>query len=225
MLRRATSYVDTTVDQHLHGLRISSWLTSYFRENHQPMAVDVKPEDVIARLHEAGIRFVLMGTHALNTWRSQSRATQDVDVLVRKKDVRKAVKVLQKAYPTLVLSESPVVTRFIDPATEKGVLDVMKPTQSVYHIIFRHTVQVGDSHEIPDLEMCLAAKFAAMVSPHRRPAKKMVDGGDFIDVVENNRDLIDLRKLKRLGDQVYPNGGAEILQMIEDTDAGRTIRL
>src|SRR5205085_3756310 len=112
-------------------LRVSSRLTSYFREKHQPMAVDVRPEDVIARLHEAGVKCVLMGTHALNTWRSQTRGTQDVDVLVRKKDLRKAVKALCAAYPTLTVSDTPVVTRLSDPATGEVVIDVMKPTQVV----------------------------------------------------------------------------------------------
>jgi hypothetical protein len=225
MIRQARGPLDVTVSQHLEGIRVSSWLTSYFRHKHEPMAVDVKPEDVIARLHEAGVKCVLMGTHALNTWRSEVRGTQDVDVLVRKKDIRKAVKALHEAYPTLTVNDFPVVTRLSDPVTEKGVIDVMKPTQSVYHLIFRHTIPIGDTHEIPDLEMCLASKFAAMVSPHRRPDKKMVDGGDFINVVHHNRSAISLRKLQRLADKVYPNGGAGILRMIEDIDAGRTLQL
>jgi hypothetical protein len=56
-------------------------------------------------------------------------------------------------------------------------------------------------------------------------AKKLVDAGDFVDVVTHNRSAIDLRKLQRLADKVYPEGGAEILRMVEDIDAGRTIQL
>jgi len=40
-----------------------------------------------------------------------------------------------------------------------------------------------------------------------------------------NRDDIDVSKLKRLADKVYPNGGAEIIRMIDDLDAGRSIQV
>src|SRR5262249_32978494 len=137
----------------------------------------------------------------------------------------RTIRALREAYPDLIVSDFPVVTRFVDPTTGKGVLDVMKPTQVVYQVIFRHTLPVADTHLIPDLEMALASKFAAMVSPNRNADKKMIDGGDFINVVRHNRADIDLRKLQRLADKVYPNGGAEILRMIEDIDAGRTIQV
>jgi hypothetical protein len=48
----------------------------------------------------------------------------------------------------------------------------MKPSQGVFQVIVRHTLPVDDMHRIPDLEMALGAKFAAMVSPKRRPDKK-----------------------------------------------------
>lgn len=225
MIQRASEHLDATISQHREGLRISSRLTSYFRQKHQPMAVDVLPDEVIATLNGVGVKCVLMGTHALNTWRSQSRATHDVDVLVRKKDFRKAVKALRQAYPNLTVSELPVVTRLSDPATGLEVIDILRPAQPVFQMVFRHTIAVGDTHEIPDMEMCLASKFAAMVSPNRPMERKLVDGGDFVDVVKHNRDRLDLRKLKQLADKVYPNGGAEILQLINDIDAGRMIRL
>ncbi len=166
-----------------------------------------------------------MGTHGLGGWRSEARATQDVDVLVRKKDIRKAVRALAAAYPDLTIADFPVVTRFIDPATQKAVIDVMKPTQDVFRLVFRHTIAVADTHEIPELEMALVSKFAAMVSPRRDVAKKFVDIGDFIDVVRHNRDDLDLRKLKRLADRVYPTGGGEIMQLVDDILAGRPIQL
>jgi hypothetical protein len=225
MIRQANPRQDATVSLHLEGLRVSSWLTSHFRRNHQPMAVDVKVEDVIARLHEAGVRCVLMGTYALNTWRDQARATQDVDVLVTRKDLPRAVRVLREAYPGLTVQDFPVVTRFMDPATDKPAIDVMKPTQPVFQMVFRHTVPIGETHRIPDLEMALVSKFAAMVSPHRRVDRKLTDAGDFANVVHNNRGRIDRKKLRRLAEKVYPGGGAEIAQMIADIDAGRMIQL
>jgi hypothetical protein len=222
MIQRAAGTLEALVQSHLEALHTSSWLSSHFREHYRPMAIDVKPEQVIAALHQAGISCVLMGTHALNTYRDEARATQDVDVLVRKKDLGKAIKTLAGAYPDLTIEDSPVVTRFVDPATAKVVLDVMKP-QGVLQVIFRHTLPVGDTHRIPSLEMALASKFAAMVSPQRRPDKKMIDGGDFMNVVMNHRQELDVRKLQRLAEKVYPGGSKEILAMIVDIDAGRTL--
>ena len=187
--------------------------------------MDVTPERVIEVLHEVGVRSVLMGTHALNTYRSEARATQDVDVLVRRKDIRRAVRALHDAFPELTIQDAPVVTRFLDPGNGKPVVDVMKPTQTVFQVVFRHTIPIGETHDIPDLEMCLASKFAAMVSPNRAVPKKLIDAGDFADVVLYNRASIDLKKLKRLGDIVYPNGGTEILRIVADLDAGRSIEL
>jgi hypothetical protein len=225
MIRRATGTLKRLTRTHLDALHTSSRLTSYFREHHQPMATDVTPERVLEALHDAGVNCVLMGTHALNTYRDEPRATQDVDVLVRKRDMRKAIRALRLAFPGLTVSDTPVVTRFIDPETQKGVLDVMKPTQTVFQIVFRHTVKVAHTHSIPNLEMALASKFAAMVSPHRRADKKMLDAGDFINVVLNNRTDIDLEKLGRLADKVYPRKGKEVLEMIEAIDAGKPLKL
>jgi hypothetical protein len=213
------------VRKHRIALGISSELREIWRRMYRPEAAMVTPEGVIEALHKAGVRFVMMGTHGLGGWRSEARATQDVDVLVRKRDITKAVRALREAYPDLILKDLPVVARLMDPTSGKPVIDVMKPTQEVFKVVFRHTIPVGDTHEIPDLEMALVSKFAAMTSPNRDRAKKMIDAGDFIDVVQYNRDAIDLKKLKRLADKVYPKGGDEIMQMVADIDAGRTIRL
>jgi hypothetical protein len=225
MIQRDWGRLETLEQKHWYGLHTSSRLTTYFRKKREPRGTDVTPEDVIDALRDTGVRCVIMGTHAVNTYRSEPRATQDVDILVPKRDLKKTVKRLHEVYPTLEINDTPVVTRFIDPATGKGVLDVMKPTQTVYQIVFRHSIPVADTHRVPDLEMTLASKFAAMVSPNRDADKKMIDGGDFINVIKYNRDDIDEGKLVRLADIVYPNGGAEIRQMLEDIDAGRTIQL
>lgn len=64
-----------------------------------------------------------------------------------------------------------------------------------------------------------------MVSPHRDSDKKLIDGGDFTNVVQHNRSRIDGRKLRRLAERVHAGAGIEIAGMIEDIDAGRTIQL
>lgn len=210
--------------KHWEALRTSSFLTQTFNRMYRPMAAKVTPEKVIEVLNKAGVHFVVMGTHGVGSWRSEARATHDVDVLVTKKDLARAVATLHEKYPKLEIKEFPVVTRFIDPATGKGVIDVMKPTQEVFRIVFRQTIEVGDSHRIPNLEMALVSKFAAMVSPHRREEKKFVDAGDFIDIVKTNLKDLKLSRLEKLANKVYPRGGQEILTLVEDIKAGRRIQ-
>jgi hypothetical protein len=213
------------VRAHLDALHTGSGLTTDFRETQQPMAADVKPRQVIEVLRQAGIKPVLMGAYGFNVYRDQARATEYVDVLVRKKDIRKAIRVLHEAFAHLTLNDTPVVTRFIDPATGKAVLDVMKPTQKVFRMFFRHTVPIGDTHSIPTLEMALISKFAAITSPYRERLRKMQDATDFAVMTDHNKDKIDLRKLQRLAEYVYPGGTKEIKQLVEDILAGRPIQV
>jgi hypothetical protein len=214
-----------TAAWHLHALGTSSRLTTYFWQHHRPNAVQVTPERVIEALNEAGIKPVLMGTYGITGWRSEPRATQDVDVLVAKRNFTKAGRVLRAAYPSLTVSEIAGVTRFVDPATGLPVIDVMKPTCPVNPVVFRHTLRIRDTHGIPDLEISLACKFAVLMSPKRELDEKCLDAGDFLDVVENNRDGLDLQKLRRLADEVCPTHAAAMMLFVEDHLAARRMNL
>ena len=212
------------VQDHLEALHISSKLTGWFRKDREPEVLNVTPENVIAALNRAGIRPILMGAHGLGGYRDEARATEDVDVLVSKREVRKAVRTLEQEFPYLEIVDTAVVTRFRNASTQKIVLDVMKPASQAMQVVFRNTVKVGETHRIPTLEMALVAKFLAMRGPMRRQDKRLIDAGDFTNVVLHNSGTIDLKKLKRLGDKVSPGGGGEILRLIEDVNAGRMIQ-
>ena len=183
------------------------------------------PKEVIRVLREAGVRFVLMGTHGLVGYRKQVRATLNVDVLVRKADHKKAIKALQAVYPELKVVDTPVVTRFMDPTTGEPAIVLRKPSSTYLQKVFGNSVAIGESHRIPTLEMALVTKFAAMTSPHRDSEKKHVDAGDFIRMVKQNQDEIDRKKLKTLANLVYPGGAKEIELYIEDVKSGRTLEL
>jgi hypothetical protein len=168
---------------------------------------------------------LLMGAHGIGGWKSQARATEDIDLLVAHRHHARAVKAIQEAYPDLRVADLPVVTRFSDEATGKEVIDLMKPVEDLFKVAFKYSIPVGSTHRVPDLEMALVSKFAAMVSPYRRPVKKHADASDFIDMVERNVAEIDVKKLKRLADKVYKGGAREIVQLIEDIKAGRSIQI
>lgn len=208
-------------DPHLEAMRVSSFLTQTFRRMYQKQAAMITPEEVISVLNKAKVKFVLMGAHAVGGWMADARSTQDVDVLVQKSHHRKAVQAIDRHFPTLKKQDLPVVTRFIDPATEKVVLDLMKPMDAIYRSVFKNTLQVAGSHVIPNLEMALVTKFAAMISPNRERRKKLLDGADFMGIVEHSWKQIDRKKLWTLGEIVYKGGGEEILKLTDDAKAGR----
>jgi hypothetical protein len=217
--------IATPINRHMSALKTSSFLTAYFRRKHTPGAAMITPEEVIDALNQAEVSFVVMGTHGAGAWRSEPRATQDVDVLVVRKDHNKAVRVLSSKYPNLDVQDTTVVTRFVDPSTKKPVIDLMKPLQKVYRIVFRNTIEVEQSHRIPNLEMALVSKFAAMISPDREDRKKFIDVGDFIDMVKHNLAELNLARLSKLADKVYLGGAQEILALVENIKAGRRIQI
>jgi hypothetical protein len=209
--------------QHLEAMLLAGEIGATLRQMYRPKTTMIKPEDVIRLLNKAKVRFILMGTYGINGYRYEPRATQDVDVLVKTKDHEKAVAILRGEFPNLFVVDHPVVTRFLDPENSRPLIDVMKPTDDTLQAAFKYSVPVGKSHRIPDLEMALVSKFAAMVSPNRIQSKKLVDGGDFVDIVETNLKAINLKKMRRLAEMVYKGGGKEILGLVDDIQAGRRI--
>ena len=146
-------------------------------------------------------------------------------MLVTKREVRKAIRVLDRAFPYLDIVELSAVTRFVNLATQKVAIDVMKPSSEAMRIVFRHTIPIGKTHRILDLEMAVVSKFVAMTAPNRKAGKKLIDAGDFTIIVTHNRKALDLEKLSRLADRAQPHGGEKILAFVAEIDAGRTIHV
>jgi hypothetical protein len=210
---------------HQEAFNTSSLLTVVHRQMYDPMAAKVTPKKVIKILSEAGVIGLLLGTHGVGGYRSQPRATQDVDLLIRKKEHTKAIKAVRKAFPQLDVRDASVVTRFLDPRTGNPVVDLMKPMSDLFKVAFRFSLPVGQSYRIPQLELALVSKFAAMVSPNREQAKKLIDAGDFVDMVKKNLQDIDEEKLKLLANKVYLRGAVEIIKIIRNVEMGRPITI
>ncbi|HEV3142930.1 MAG TPA: hypothetical protein VGZ47_03500, partial [Gemmataceae bacterium] len=169
-------------ERHADALRRSCSLTHTFYRMYRPGQTKVTPDEIIPVLNQAGVEFVLMGTYAMGGWMSEVRGTDDVDFLIATRHHRKAVRAIQQAFPKLKLKDQKVVSRFIDPASKIVVIDLMKPFERFYREVFENTVPAG-RYRIPDLEMALVCKFAAMISPHRVVKKRARDLGDFMDIV------------------------------------------
>src|SRR5262245_65793258 len=79
--------------------------------------------DVIRVLNKAKVGYVLVGAHGLASWRGKPRATEDVDVVVNAKHLKKAVKALVAAFPMLEPVDLPVVIRMRDRTTHDVMVD------------------------------------------------------------------------------------------------------
>ena len=121
--------------------------------------------------------------------------------------------------------DTPVVIRFKRPDGEEAI-DLMKPIGSpLWNRLLKIAVTVkvdGVPVRIPPVEGVLAAKFAAMASPHRRALDKQQDGLDFARIVTVNSQ-IDLALLGDLGNLIYAGGGKDILQLFADARAGKRL--
>lgn len=193
----------------------------------QQIMNSIAVEEVLSVLNAEGIRYVLAGAYGLAGWRQEARATQDVDLVIMAKHQKKATKALTAAFPFLEIDDQEVVTRLRNRETQKVAIDLIKTMQPLYKAVFKHVKEIqveGEPCLIPSLEMALAMKFAPMVSLTREDFKKFQDAGDFIRMARFNPD-IDLDTLAELGDLVYPGGGKELVQKVEDVRAGRKLTL
>jgi hypothetical protein len=211
----------TTRNIHKESLAVSSALAGYYVKN------VILPIDVIRVLNAASVRYMLVGAHGIGGWLGEARTTQDVDVLVGYRQHQKALRALLAAYPQLQPDDQEVVVRLTDPETGNVLIDVMKSVQPLHREGLRHTQTVeaeGQVYRVPDLEMALALKFGPMVSPMWPRGKKVRDTSDFIIMVERHAD-IDLEKLAKLGELVYPGGGKEIIELVRKVRAGEKLTL
>jgi hypothetical protein len=186
----------------------------------------IAPLDIVAALNQAEVNFVLVGAHGLSGWVADPRATRDVDVVVMSRHLKRATRALLEAFPHLQSVEYPAVIRFRDRTSGKIVIDALKQRE-LYREAFKHTRTVsasGQTYKIPSLEMALAMKFAAMLSPNRDDADRFQDAHDFINIVRANPEF-DRKKAAALGEQVCAGGGSDLLEMVRKVQAGEKLSL
>lgn len=186
----------------------------------------ISPQEVIRVLNRGKVSFVLVGAYGLAGW-MRARATEDVDVVVALRQVKKAVQLLLAAFPDLDQEDLEVVVRLRSKTSGNVLIDVMKPVQQPYREIFKNTVKTvseGVEDRVPSLEMALVCKFAPMVCLMRADERKHQDAHDFIVMVKQNADL-DLKKLEELGDLVYGGDGQKVVEMVHKVRAGEKLTL
>ena len=99
----------------------------------------IRPEDVIRVLNAANVSFTLVGAHGLGGWTGKPRATEDVDIVVIQRHVKKSVAALTKAFANLDVDDQPAAVRLRDRETLAVAIDVMKPNQAIIHAALKRT--------------------------------------------------------------------------------------
>ncbi|MGD0090365.1 MAG: hypothetical protein ABSE73_10645 [Planctomycetota bacterium] len=189
------------------------------------LEIVMHPKDVVPVLQRAHVDYVLLGLYGIMGWMKEPRVTQDVDVLVAKKHLKRALEAICKVFPHLKLHDTPVVVRFFEQ--DKAVLDIMKP----HHALFVEALKSATERQlwnlkvrVPVLEMALTLKFFSMTSPGRKEEDKHQDAHDFIHLVKSNTNA-DLSKLRVWGELAYSGGGMDLVKMVEDVRAGRKLEI
>lgn len=204
---------------HAEAIGTSTRLTSYFRRTHSKAAMDVTPQQVIDVLTEAGVKgWVLIELHGYVGYMPNPRATQDVDVMVRHSERRRAQKAITRRWPELAVQELSQVIRFCDSPDldaqdePKPVVDLMLPWAPFQDLILNEYVVVDPQtqHRLPNLDAAIVSKYASMISPYRDREKKEYGAGDSRRLVTANREQLKGEDLRRLGSLVWEYGGDEV---------------
>jgi hypothetical protein len=184
----------------------------------------IGPGEVAAVLRKAGVKYVIVGAHAVNGYNGRPRTTVDVDVIVQ--HPKKAAQAIAAAFPSLTMRDTPVVIRFSDDQNE--AIDLMKPVGSpLWPRLLKDAKEIlvgGLPLRVPPLEGVLAAKFSSMCSPLRRVRDREQDAVDFGRIVDAN-ETIDLPYLEILGELVYSGGGKLAVALVIDARAGRPLKI
>jgi hypothetical protein len=209
---------------HASGIATAMFITSEYRRVHRPKSMNVTPEQVIDALVGGGVRnWVLMGLYGYVGYLAQPRATQDVDVLIAPEEEAAAIAAIKTTWPTLEMRRYEVVLRFFDPGEiaidgqAKHVLDLMLPSNGCHTAILSqyHVVDPVTLHRLPVMEAAIASKYAALVSPNRAWPRKQQDAVDLRNIIAPNQATIDRELLEKLGELVFPGGGAELLEFLQ----------
>lgn len=207
-------------DVHSQSLSKSTALSEYYVESL------ITPLQVIRVLNKEKIRFVLVGAHGLGGWMGKPRATEDVDVVVMAKHLRRATQALAAMFPHLEPEDHEVVVRLRDRTTGVVAIDLIKQ-RALFREVFKHTKKVFQGKEpylVPSLEMALTMKFAAMLSPNRADKDKHLDAHDFMHMVDLHPE-IDVEVLAHLGELVFGGGGKRLQGLVDDVRAGKKLIL
>ena len=178
--------------------------------------------DLLNRLEEAEVDWVLVGAEGLNLYLERPRATVDVDIVVRQKDLRKAKKILKETCLEVKDSEVHLKGLLSAPPIRLEV-DVIK---SQCHRLFKEALDrklLVEGVKAPPVEVLLALKYFSAVSPWRPRGDKYQDVADFIHAYRDNQSRLDRALLVDLASLAHKNARKEFEKYLDDVDHDRPV--
>jgi hypothetical protein len=221
--------LDARPDCAAASVRECADLSAMYRRRHRVADVVFDFDSIVGILQKKKISFVLTGAHGISTWTGRSRATHDVDILVKAgRNFARALKAIEALYPRLEKLALPGVTAFFVAGEKESVIDVIYPHRLDLARTLETALWIEDRtsrYRIPSLEAALANKYGASLTLTRDAGKRAQDMVDFYTMVRHSLDEgrtpIDMDALAEMAELVWPDrGGTEIMQFVEQAKAG-----
>lgn len=183
------------------------------------------PRKVICVLHEANVRFVVIGNYGLVGFRDEPQATQPIEILVAKGDKNQAKNALHQAFPRLKTANEDIGIAFLDSAIDFEVIRLVEGRGRLYSLVFRNSIRADETLRVPTLEMTLVLSFFKMRSKDRDLASRYYGAADFVNVADTQKDVIDEPKVRRIANGIKPGIGTKIVAAIRDVRTGKELRI
>jgi len=188
----------------------------------------VSPFELAAILNGNGIKYVLIGGHALSYLTGSPRATVDVDVIVNTPQVAVAVKAIASTYPHLVSKDLVYNVRFsstrVQSHTDPERIAVVRSSNAFFQCILdKYAAPLnarGTIIHMPTAEAAIAMKFAAAISPNRGDENRPQDQADLVAIIRAHPNL-NIDALTELGELIYRGGAKELQDFVASIRAGR----
>ena len=178
-------------------------------------AMERKLVRVLEVFRETGVRWALVGAHAIGTF-THPRATEDFDFVIEDARLRGVLDALEKELGEL----DPID---MGPAIRLRAHDldlIRSATHPLFQAALDRVRTVGD-WRIPVPEVLLALKFLAAVSPWRDRTKKMQDTVDLRALyMAVGKDALDAELLRELAAKVYPGAEKEFSELLARLESG-----
>jgi hypothetical protein len=230
MLALASPSKPPTKPDHASAVRASVALSlSRWRDLKKKGNAKIDLFEILRKLRDKKVPFVLTGALALSGWRGEPRAAPKVEVLVKSgRSHELAVSAIGEIYPQLKVKQLARGASFFIPGEAKSVVDVTYPHRADIEDTLSSTTWVVDQglrYRIPYLEAALADKYGSMLSTEREPARRRQDALDFAMMVRysltDGHTPIDRKRLQALGQKAWPHGGGSaILELVDHVFAG-----
>jgi hypothetical protein len=167
------------------------------------------------------ILLVLVGANAVNVYSGRPRASQDVDFVCDKPD--RLIALIKKVLTNYKLKIKESAAVFKISKDNQEFVDIIKPDNDLLRTTLSRTRRVQGFY-IPIIEVLVALKYAAMISPYRQEADQLQDAADFIRVIKNNPRL-DAEKTAEYASSIHETAADEIKRFIADVRAGKRLRI